>query len=80
MQSGESKVSPFSSICGFPKIAERKEMMMAEERDEFLERLNKSAGDVEEVIEKVLAGEISVKEGSERTEACTTTLKQLILN
>jgi hypothetical protein len=73
------KVSPFLSICGFPKVALRKEMRMPEERDEFLGRVNKSVGVVEEVIEKIMADTISVKEASERTEACTTTLKQLNL-
>jgi hypothetical protein len=57
----------------------RKKITVAEERDELLERLNKSAGDVEEVIEKVMAGEISIKEARERTTACTITLKQLNL-
>jgi len=50
---------------------------MEEERDEFLKRLNKSGVDMEEVIGKVMAGEMSLKEANARMDACAATLKQL---
>jgi hypothetical protein len=50
---------------------------MQDKRDEFLERLNKSGEDMEEVMEKVMAGEMSHKEASERMDACAAILKQL---
>jgi len=50
---------------------------MREKRDEFLDRLNKSGEDMEEVMEKVMAGEMSHKEASARMDACAAILRQL---
>ena len=50
---------------------------MEAERDEFLERLNKSGDDMEEVIGMVMTGEMSFKEANARMDACAATLKQL---